>query len=103
MKKFEKLQKGWFAVYVYAKKNSVKNLENVKSAINSVVSRSNLNDVIFDVVISSEKEYNNFLLINMIPTPEAISAILRLNNVMYFLGSNHNPTSLTESEVQSML
>ena len=97
-KKMGMFEKGWFVVEVRSRMN-----KSVKLSLQSMISRSNLEDVIFNVAISPIKEYGNFVLVDMIASPHAISSILRLQNVKRFLGSNHNPLPLTEEELASMV
>ena len=94
----EKFEKGFFAVEVVSRRG-----KSVKSSLESMISRFELDNVIFGVFVSDEKVYANYILVNMIATPKAISAILHLNNVKKFMGSNQNPLPLTEAEVASML
>lgn len=95
--KMGKYEKGLFVVEVVSRRG-----KSVKSSLESMISRSNLDDVIFGVSISPMKEFGNYILVDMIATPKAISAILHLNNVKRFMGSNQNPMPLTEAEVSSM-
>lgn len=97
MKEMGNFEKGWFVVEVVSRKG-----KSVKISLESMVSRSQLDDLIFGVFISPIKEFDNYLLVDMIATPKAISAILHINNVKRFVGSNHNPLPLTESEISSM-
>ena len=97
MKEMGKFEKGWFVVEVVSRRG-----KSVKSSLESMVSYSDLDDVIFGVSISPIKEFGNYILVDMIAAPKAISAILRLNNVKRFMGSNQNPQPLTEAEVASM-
>ena len=97
MKEMGKFEKGWFVVEVVSRRG-----KSVKTSMESMVSHSELDDVIFGVSISPMKEFGNYILVDMIATPKAISAILRLNNVKRFMGSNQNPLPLTEAEVAFM-
>ena len=98
MKKMGNFEKGWFVVEIVSNRG-----KNVKASLESLISRSDLDDVIFNVSVSPIKEFGNYILVNMIATPKAISMILRLNNVKRFMGSNLNPLPLTEAELVSML
>ena len=94
----EKFEKGLFVIEVVSRRG-----KSVKSSLESMVSRSNLDDVIFGVRIFNDKALANYIVVDMVATPKAISAILHLNNVKRFMGSNQNPLPLTEAEVASML
>ena len=93
----EKFEKGLFVIEVVSRRG-----KSVKSSLESMVSRSNLDDVIFGVRAFNDKALANYIVVDMVATPKAISAILHLNNVKRFMGSNQNPMPLTEAEVASM-
>ncbi len=92
------VMKGWFVVRIhfnYGKK--------VKCALEKMIVRRNLSDKIFRIVIPSQKEMNSYMFVNMLPVPEALAAILHMENVYHFLGSDSDPQPLTADEVRRML
>ena len=93
----EKFEKGLFVIEVVSRRG-----KSVKFSLESMVSRSNLSDVIFGVRAFNDKVLANYIVVDMVATPQAISSILHLNNVKRFMGSNRNPMPLTEAEIASM-
>lgn len=89
--------RGWFAIEI----QSPFFLKKTKISIESQIHLHQ--NEIFNVATPSSKDYGNYIFVDMINTPSAISTILQLSYVKWFLGSNYDPQPLSQNEFHCMV
>ena len=70
----------------------------IKEILLKKVSFLGLDEYILDVKVPTLKEYDRYIVINMLPTAEAVSAVKEVNYVL----KQQQPHRLTEAEFASI-